>query len=593
MSVHTASTPSVRVISKRDADAMTGMVGDPSTSVEFFGSSSAASFMRQINTAIDVRLGRSQASADLNSAHPSKPGVSTSSETKVYIDPLAYTLPQRSFADSLLQDYYRLVWVILPVHDWTIFREAYKSVWLGSGSSIPEHVLYCMINLAFALGSQFSQAVPPSDRREMGQTFWKRAHMLFDPRLNEGASLEGVQCLLLMGLFLQSTCESHQCWMTVGSAIRMAQSLGLHLSSSARKNEGVREVEIARRVWHGCVFMDRVLSMTFGRPSMIADWLSDAVPLPLMIDDDFLDTQVKPAAVRPDGRTTEVAFFIKSLELYSIVNDSLLQLYMSPKEKSAKENDLLASVLRLDSQLTQWARSIPQQLSCAHTSTDEDFLFQRQRIVLRARYLHARILVLRPIVAEFYLKQAKPKDNQNHSRTDEAVSQRLVDECFVLCFEAAHETINIFQQNLDLDTVTGPVPAWWFALVVYTAATVLLAERFRPTDPSAPTSEPWHANTAWNQAIQLLRAYSRVGESAERCVAALEILSAKIKGQSRSEEEVDQVPPLDEIRPVVFQDGAEGFRDLGDSSVALDFEGMDFDVNDMLWLNSSAADILF
>jgi hypothetical protein len=104
-----------------------------------------------------------------------------------------------------------------------------------------------------------------------------------------------------------------------------------------------------------------------------------------MIDEDFLDAQAKPTPVRPYGRTTEVAFFIKSLELYGIVNSSLLQLYMSPKERKVKENDFLTSILQLNSRLTQWARSIPQQLSCAHTSTDEDFLFQRQCIVLRAR----------------------------------------------------------------------------------------------------------------------------------------------------------------------------------------------------------------
>lgn len=93
------------------------------------------------------------------------------------------------------------------------------------------------------------------------------------------------------------------------------------------------------------------------------------------------------------------------------------------------------------------------------------------------------------------------------------MSQKLIEECFVLCFEAVHETINIFQQNLDLDTVTGPAPAWWFAvlckktisryeepshsndLVVYTTATALLVERFRPTDPSASIPEPRRDNT--------------------------------------------------------------------------------------------------
>jgi hypothetical protein len=77
-------------------------------------------------------------------------------------------------------------------------------------------------------------------------------------------------------------------------------------------------------------------------------------------------------------------------------------------------------------------------------------------------------LVLRPVVAEHYLKQAKPMDLQQHPRTDESVSKKLIDECFALCFEAAQETINILHQNLDLETVTGPVPAWWFAVLCKT-----------------------------------------------------------------------------------------------------------------------------
>lgn len=52
-------------------------------------------------------------------------------------------------------------------------------------------------------------------------------------------------------------------------------------------------------------------------------------------------------------------------------------------------------------------------------------------------------------------------------------------------------------------------------------------------------------------------------------MAALEILSSKIKGQSRSEEEVDEELPLGEIREVMFQDGMRALGDIGDPSVAL------------------------
>ncbi len=243
-----------------DADAMTGMVGDPARSVEFFGRSSAGSFLRQINSAVDVRLGQSPmvAGSDLDGVSPIRPpthaGGGRSGEKK---DPGDYVLPQRTYADSLLDSYYDLVWAVIPVHDRTIFQAAYDSVWLGKASSIPEKTLFCMLNMAFALGSQFSEVIEPDQRRGVGQSFWARARKLFGPHTHDSPSIERVQCMLLMGLYLQSTPHTYECWMTIGSSIRMAQALGLHLSNATRKVPGSREVEIARRVWHGCVFMDR------------------------------------------------------------------------------------------------------------------------------------------------------------------------------------------------------------------------------------------------------------------------------------------------------------------------------------------------
>ena len=237
---------------------MTGVVQNSTTSVEFFGDSSAVSFMRQINAAIDAQLEQSLPPNLDPDHHPPLGTDRLDSKRHDLTDPLAFTLPPRNFADGLLQDYHDLVWVILPIHDWTVFQAAYNSVWLGQATDIPERPLYCLINIAFALGSQFSNAVHPTHRNKTGQTFWERAQLLFNPVLHDGASIEAVQCLLMMGLYLQSTCESHQCWMTVGAAVRMAQSLGLHLSSTVpRYSKGTREIEISRRVWHGCVFMDR------------------------------------------------------------------------------------------------------------------------------------------------------------------------------------------------------------------------------------------------------------------------------------------------------------------------------------------------
>lgn len=79
-----------------------------------------------------------------------------------------------------------------------------------------------------------------------------------------------VQYLLIQGQYLQGTQKSVQAWTVHGLAITTAFQLGLH---SPKTNKGFPplECEIRKRVWFGCVLLDRTLSMTFGRPSMIPE----------------------------------------------------------------------------------------------------------------------------------------------------------------------------------------------------------------------------------------------------------------------------------------------------------------------------------
>ncbi|CEI63362.1 unnamed protein product [Fusarium venenatum] len=576
----------------QSADAMTGVGKDPLASVEFFGGSSAASFAAQINSAVDSRLGKNQtqSSIEVTNKASDEAGASQNGAATLHPDYMnfpAFALPLRTFSDRLLQDYYDLVWVILPIHDWAVFKHDYDAIWIGSETKIHVKPLHCMINMALALGTQFSQVVQPDKRRELGQTFWERALVLFDPRIQQRASLQGLQCLLLMGLFLQSTHQSHQCWMVVGSAVRMAQSLGLHLSRTTTSAENIRDREMLRRTWHGCVFMDRVMSMTFGRPSMIANWLYDAVPLPSMIDDDFLDSQIEPSVMRPDGGTPTIAFFIKSVELYSIVNDCLLEHYMQQPEKAGQSMEQIISVIQFDDRLVHWMRSMPEGLRYP-SSVNANYALQRQRIVLRSRYLHARIVVLRPILTESCLKQVRPDDSRQSALRDQFLSENLIGHCSNVCFESAREIIQIIYSNLDLETVTGPVPAWWFAVLL------LLAERLGQLILNDSNVEPWSAEPTWDQAIQLLKAYSKVGESAKRCVVALEILLSKIqgcRGLTRMPSEANAREPSEPM----FPSGGQNSNLLTNNSFGpiMDLDVLNLEIDDMLWLNTSAAEILF
>jgi hypothetical protein len=120
---------------------------------------------------------------------------------------------------------------------------------------------------------------------------------------------------------------------------------------------------------------------------------------------------------------------------------------------------------------------------------------------------------------------------------------------------------------------------------IYTAATVLLAARLRPVI-AAGVSE-YSIADSWAHAIEILKAFQRLGQSAQRCVAALEILSAKVSVDAYPLD-VNQDLNSEFQRTTTDMASATTLPDVSfdDYQVGLDFRGITFDLNDMSWLTS-------
>jgi hypothetical protein len=137
--------------------------------------------------------------------------------------------------------------------------------------------------------------------------------------------------------------------------------------------------------------------MTFGRPAMIAKSLADAVPLPAMIDDDCIPSDSVCPSLQPENTPSTMAFFVKSLNFYDIVNDILAALYNIGEDEGQKdpfghfsyaaESSNIDMVFQLDRALMNWGRTLPPHLRVS--SSYESFanpLFKRQAIICRSRY---------------------------------------------------------------------------------------------------------------------------------------------------------------------------------------------------------------
>lgn len=169
-------------------------------------------------------------------------------------------LPPRRHADHLMNIYWQRLQPLEPIVNEAHFNQLYREIFAGS---IPEEederTFLAALNTIFALATQAEESLQPEQRDKASSTYFLRAWSILRPEVViwEPGSLAMVECLLLMSRFLQCTNDPHRTWMVVVSAVRIAQSLGLHVRNAASSNTAGLHAQRRERLWQCCVFVDR------------------------------------------------------------------------------------------------------------------------------------------------------------------------------------------------------------------------------------------------------------------------------------------------------------------------------------------------
>lgn len=207
------------VVTKDKADGMGATTGGGEDkgmgeSESFFGTSSTASFMRQIQQTVDKKNLISLSPTD----HAVRTPVGGSGECplKQHGDDLPenaedFILPQRNVADHLVDCYWTWVHSLYPFLHRPTFLGMYNSLWANEDFTqnaqpdfkLPGRMFRCILNLVFAFGCQFSPSIAPSSRDLSSDVFFKRSRLLLHVDILGSGSIQLVQALLLMGQYLQ------------------------------------------------------------------------------------------------------------------------------------------------------------------------------------------------------------------------------------------------------------------------------------------------------------------------------------------------------------------------------------------------------
>jgi hypothetical protein len=222
-----------------------------------------------------------------------------------------------------------------------------------------------------------------------------------------------------------------------------------------------------------------------------------------------------------------------------------------------------------------------------HSSITVKAILFRCRLLTALRFLQARILLLRPIMSRFCLDQTL----SDASRLSDNLTTRVIHQCALFCVTTAQDVISTLAQFERQDGTIGLLPAWWYRIYyVYSAATILIVAKLRPD--IFPSSD---IKQSWNKAMSVLQAHEKFGQSARRCVAALNILSSKIlhgtRANSPSENDGATVSEdtMKATTPTQSSNQPMGeFVDFSD----LDLPGFSFDATDLSYLNLHAWELL-
>lgn len=227
---------------------------------EHFGSSSNGTFTEQIKAAIDAKFGRC--------GLPPSPSAVPLVDASLFPPPpdehdvdvaggMEYELPSRKQADHLVNTYWSYVHPLFPVLSKPQFMHSYAALFSGSPVNTNERMLVCTLNTIFAISTQIQESLKPNQREQLSSKYFRRAQEVLRLPIWERGSVELIQCLLIMSQYLQCTNKSHETWMVVGAAVRIAQGFGLHLPETWASTSSDTGAALKRQIWQACILMDR------------------------------------------------------------------------------------------------------------------------------------------------------------------------------------------------------------------------------------------------------------------------------------------------------------------------------------------------
>ncbi|KAE8383902.1 fungal-specific transcription factor domain-containing protein [Aspergillus bertholletiae] len=419
-------------------------------------------------------------------------------------------VPSQSEAEQFLDVYLSTIHVAYPFICKSVLLREFRRFQVGDHSQPEFRPWLALFNFIFAIGFYYTSF--PHGRHGDSYHYFRyfEQGLYFSRELGAGCSLVNIWNLLVQCFFLLAVCHTDRCWNTLGFAIRMGHSIGLHVENSPNcplsKEPWIKDRSHWRRTWYSMYVLDRLLALQLGRPMAIheADFHVD---LPSTTDDAPFSPGSDDIASQESNRVCGhmMDYFIAVIDFSCILGLVTRELYR-PSQIDISPEQMLHSTATLDHRLTEWKLHLPRHLrfDLGHTF-EKSVSFKRQRNMLAVKFHHLRALIHRPFLCLPFLQM------NNIPFIDLLLQHKeRISEAEYICIHEAQQTAHLLHNVTDERSLVHDFPWWQMISCLICASSILFVAETFYSD-----SAFLHGRTS----PQALR------EDAESCLKVFEALS--------------------------------------------------------------------
>ncbi|CZR52429.1 uncharacterized protein PAC_02306 [Phialocephala subalpina] len=247
-------------------------------------------------------------------------------------------------------------------------------------------------------------------------------------------TIESVQARLIQCHYLLSSSRPNQAWFTFGTAVQLTLALGLYQKRTVLECTSPITRECQRRLFWAIYTSDKYISIAIGRPTLIQEQLiSQDLPEPVN-DEDLTST-----AILMSGETDCMMDApILHAQLAIIVGKASREQYSALQKSSSERLQLVAAH---NHALEEWQSKLPVLLSGAVKASSLIPVFRRQFTALKSFYLHAVMLVNRPLLLSSFSRRTR------HGTPENPAYQQSIQKCVDAAKAVAGMVLQLVAEN--------------------------------------------------------------------------------------------------------------------------------------------------